>query len=456
MSQPVPIDVPSVAAALKEQHGIFWTETKKLRCPVTIVAFLALAALIVITSSCTTLILPGVNVVNHVILPGVLPGLCALLLSVPFLVKAYRISVAKTKIFEKDLYPLVQKIFRSSAIEDIDFTSDFEKELLDKEFTFNGLGEIADFKHLNKETANLLEKWGFNTLRKLLPIEVESLRTMDGIQACDPNYAKDLHLTGIGKQALTLLRQLKAKDVLNLGVKGLTKIQGISRDLAEGLFKAVDKEISDHEALKEKWKLPGVDNGLKGRLVKAELDTLGAVLGTNLEKQGFTAAEAQTILQAANGEWENHPELNFELTERHVAPTLIESLKKVGFVNIQNILERSLGNIELVIQSNEMMAGYTAEFAREVRTAALNHWPSQIRRLIEKKKRAVFVYAHVFTVENPRDYQDYFRTMLMRLCKEYAEDMKKNLAPKERVKLRTNAITGALENLLLPPWRRRN
>jgi hypothetical protein len=51
-------------------------------------SFLLIGALIVITCACLCLMLPGINVIQHVILRGVVPALCAIVLSIPFIILA--------------------------------------------------------------------------------------------------------------------------------------------------------------------------------------------------------------------------------------------------------------------------------------------------------------------------------------------------------------------------------
>src|ERR1700722_11073834 len=65
---------------------------EKLRCPTLLASFLVISSLIVISASCFCLALPGVNVITHVILPGVLPGSVAIALSIPFIIKSVKLT----------------------------------------------------------------------------------------------------------------------------------------------------------------------------------------------------------------------------------------------------------------------------------------------------------------------------------------------------------------------------
>lgn len=75
-------------------------EFMKLVCPSSSSAIgasiLLIPGLIVIVSSCLCLTLPGVNVIRQVVLPGVLPGTGAVLLSIPLWVATFRYGQKKT------------------------------------------------------------------------------------------------------------------------------------------------------------------------------------------------------------------------------------------------------------------------------------------------------------------------------------------------------------------------
>lgn len=67
--------------------------------------FLILGALIVITNASLCLALPGVNVVNQVVLPAVVPGVLAIVVSLPFILLSVqhnqRLSFARKRLVEK-------------------------------------------------------------------------------------------------------------------------------------------------------------------------------------------------------------------------------------------------------------------------------------------------------------------------------------------------------------------
>ncbi len=60
--------------------------------------FLLTGALIVIVSASLCLALPNINVIQHVLLPGILPGSLALLASIPFLVVTFLLQRKMNKI----------------------------------------------------------------------------------------------------------------------------------------------------------------------------------------------------------------------------------------------------------------------------------------------------------------------------------------------------------------------
>ena len=73
-------------------HEKFGREVKITGYSAAAASFLLIGALIVITCGCLCLMLPGVNVVNHVILPAVAPGLIAILISIPLIIASVRRS----------------------------------------------------------------------------------------------------------------------------------------------------------------------------------------------------------------------------------------------------------------------------------------------------------------------------------------------------------------------------
>lgn len=59
-------------------------------CSTAAAAFLILGALIVISCASLCFTLPGINAIQDVILPGILPGIGAILLSLPFIIYSIR------------------------------------------------------------------------------------------------------------------------------------------------------------------------------------------------------------------------------------------------------------------------------------------------------------------------------------------------------------------------------
>lgn len=85
MSRPIQLHAQD-QQHLFQLHAAFKKTACRIGCSAAAASFLVIGALIIISAACLCLSLPGVNVVNNVILPGVLPGSGALLLSIPFIV----------------------------------------------------------------------------------------------------------------------------------------------------------------------------------------------------------------------------------------------------------------------------------------------------------------------------------------------------------------------------------
>jgi hypothetical protein len=82
---------------LKELNENFAHKAKIAGCSAAAASFLLIGALIVITCGSLCLLLPGVNVVTHVILPAVVPGSLAIIASIPFMVAAVQYSEEKNE-----------------------------------------------------------------------------------------------------------------------------------------------------------------------------------------------------------------------------------------------------------------------------------------------------------------------------------------------------------------------
>jgi hypothetical protein len=109
--------------ALRDQldgaHNRFLAKSSEVRVPACLMSFLLIGSFIVIGSSCFCLGLPGVNVVRDVILRGVLPGGCGILLSIPCIIKTVKLSKEKTRIYDDEVFPLVKAILKGRLIDDV-------------------------------------------------------------------------------------------------------------------------------------------------------------------------------------------------------------------------------------------------------------------------------------------------------------------------------------------------
>jgi hypothetical protein len=83
---------------LKELHNTFGEKAKLTGCSTLAASFLMIGALIVITCGCLCLMLPGVNAINHVVFPAILPGSLAIVTSIPFILLAVKNSRKKNSI----------------------------------------------------------------------------------------------------------------------------------------------------------------------------------------------------------------------------------------------------------------------------------------------------------------------------------------------------------------------
>ncbi len=93
--------------ALTTLHDDFGHKVLLTGCSVAAASFLLIGALIIITGGCLCLMLPGINVVNHIILPAVVPGLCAIILSIPLIILAVRLSRDKNAIREQKIDQMI-------------------------------------------------------------------------------------------------------------------------------------------------------------------------------------------------------------------------------------------------------------------------------------------------------------------------------------------------------------
>lgn len=103
---------------LSELHKVCESKGKVAGWSGAAASFLLIGALIVITCSCLCLALPGVNVLTDVIARGVVPGLCGIILSIPFICIAVKNGVEQgrkhrtlidTMISHLDTYQIPEK-----------------------------------------------------------------------------------------------------------------------------------------------------------------------------------------------------------------------------------------------------------------------------------------------------------------------------------------------------------
>lgn len=113
-------ELRAMSQELNDQLIYFHRACSELRCPALLASFLVISSLIVISASCVCLALPGVNVITHVILPGVLPGGVAIALSIPFIIKSVKLTKVKTTLFDTQLYPRIKTIFDSAMFDQAD------------------------------------------------------------------------------------------------------------------------------------------------------------------------------------------------------------------------------------------------------------------------------------------------------------------------------------------------
>jgi hypothetical protein len=135
---------------LFELHNIFKTSACQTGCSTAVASFLMIGALIVIKCACLCLMLPGINVVNNVIFPGILPCTGAIVLSIPFIVYSVRRSREKN-IHRKELIEwnlMLLKWLRVDRMEEekiIDFINEnFLKPKWTKEYSAKVINDIKE------------------------------------------------------------------------------------------------------------------------------------------------------------------------------------------------------------------------------------------------------------------------------------------------------------------------
>lgn len=101
----------TAARSLHKHHEVFSEKAKIAGCSTAASSFLLIGALIVITCGCLCLNLSGVNVINQVILPAVVPGVAAILLSIPFIIASVKYAREKNAI-RQDIIDTIFKCLR--------------------------------------------------------------------------------------------------------------------------------------------------------------------------------------------------------------------------------------------------------------------------------------------------------------------------------------------------------
>ena len=133
--------------------------------------FLGTGALIVIFCSCLCLMIPGINVVQAIILPGVLPGCCALVAIIPLIIVAVKASQAKNAIREQvvektielfEKYGLPERPNKKKRVSFV--VENFFKELWATEYKLKLVKDITERLGKDKKTRNPRQ----NTVAKIL------------------------------------------------------------------------------------------------------------------------------------------------------------------------------------------------------------------------------------------------------------------------------------------------
>lgn len=92
---------------LKELNEAFDQKVKLIAYSAAAASFLLIGALIVIGCSCLCLTLPGVNVINDVVLKAIVPSFFAILLSIPLILLAVKYNMDKNFIREQKIHKMV-------------------------------------------------------------------------------------------------------------------------------------------------------------------------------------------------------------------------------------------------------------------------------------------------------------------------------------------------------------
>ena len=182
---------------LSALHDDFGHKVLLTGCCTAAASFLIIGALIVITCGCLCLMLPGINVVTHIILPAVVPGLCAIVASIPFIILAVRHSRDKNFVREQTITRMI------SLMDTHEIPEKSEKERV--RFILHNL---LDWR-TNLEEPDKIDKntdWTIDYQKKILG----DIKEMIGKDKKERNARQERIAEAIDK-ALTKLQQKKKK-----------------------------------------------------------------------------------------------------------------------------------------------------------------------------------------------------------------------------------------------------
>lgn len=111
---------------MRGYHEDYHEKNRSQSCSIVVAALLCLGGLIVITGGCLCLNLPNINVINDIVLKAIVPGLLAITLAIPFIIKSVQESQQKRPIRKKIITTMIShletnKVARKSRKERIDF-----------------------------------------------------------------------------------------------------------------------------------------------------------------------------------------------------------------------------------------------------------------------------------------------------------------------------------------------
>ena len=153
-------------AELKTIFEDFEQKAKRAGYSAAAAAFLTIGASIVITCGCLCLMLPGVNVISHVILPAVVPGSFAILASLPFIFFAVKYTGERNEVRDQMINKMLVHL-ESYGIPDIKAENKEKAEKQRVKFILhNFLHWIKDPNNPNKLLKN--KSWAVEYQSKIL------------------------------------------------------------------------------------------------------------------------------------------------------------------------------------------------------------------------------------------------------------------------------------------------